>query len=112
MLQTSNLNFWHALGFVVTMKHYQSLQEALEDLKQRGYETDFATGTDGLYCGDLENVRLDPAEFHIDEVYSIEDNSSPDQNCILYAITSISGAKGTIVDTQGAAVKNPNSRSL
>lgn len=83
------------------MKNYQSLTEALDDLKTRGYEADFATETTCLYCGDLD-MRLNPEEFHIDEVYRFEDDdSSPDGSAVLYAISSSTGVRGILVDGYG-----------
>jgi hypothetical protein len=83
------------------MKNYVSLADALDDLRKRGYEADFATETVCLYCGDLD-IRLDPEDFHIDEVYRFEGDSNPDDNSTLYAISSSTGVKGTLVDTYRA----------
>ena len=79
------------------MKTYDTIAHALDDLKKRGYEADFATETVCLYCGDLD-IRMDPEDFHVDEVYRFGDGATPGGNCVLYAITSISGVKGTLVD--------------
>ena len=87
------------------MKNYQSLADALDDLRKRGYEADFATQKVCLYCGDLD-LRLDPEEFTIDEVYRFEGNANPGENAVLYAISSLSGAKGTLVDSYGAQSEN------
>src|ERR1700741_3899614 len=82
------------------MKNYESLVDALDDLKKRGYEADFATETICLYCGDLD-IRLDPEDFHVDEVYRFEGNSNPDDSSVLYAISSSTGVKGTLLDIYG-----------
>ena len=87
------------------MKNYQSLADALDDLKKRGYEADFATETDCLYCGDLD-IRLDAEDFHIDEVYHFESGSSSDKSPTLYAITSSSGVRGNLIDAHGAYPAN------
>jgi hypothetical protein len=87
------------------MKNYDSLIDALDDLKKRGYEADFATQTVCLYCGDLD-IRLDPEDFHVDEHYRFEDGSTPDDNAVLYAISSTTGLKGTLVDAYGAYAEN------
>ena len=89
------------------MKNYESLIDALDDLRKRGYEADFATQTVCLYCGDLD-IRLDPEDFHVDEVYRFEENSNPDDNSVLYAISSSTGVKGTLVDGYGAYNDNLN----
>lgn len=83
------------------MKNYESLVDALDDLRKRGYEEDFATETACLYCGDLD-LRLNPEEFHVDEIYRFEGDSNPDDNVVLYAISASTGVKGTLVDAYGA----------
>ncbi|MBO9631545.1 MAG: phosphoribosylpyrophosphate synthetase [Chitinophagaceae bacterium] len=83
------------------MKNFDSLVDALSDLKERGYDADFATQTVCLYCGDLD-LRLDPEDFHVDEFYRFEGDSNPDDSSVLYAITSATGVKGTLVDAYGA----------
>ena len=63
------------------MKSYESLSDALDDLRKRGYEADFGIETIGLYCGDLD-LRLDPEDFHVDEVYPFEGNISRDDSAV------------------------------
>jgi hypothetical protein len=87
------------------MKSYESLADALDDLRKKGYEADFGIETIGLYCGDLD-LRLDPEDFHVDEIYRFEGNISCDDSAVLYAISSITGVKGTVVD--GYGVHNGN----
>ena len=89
------------------MKNYESLVDALDDLRKRGYEADFATQTVCLYCGDLD-IRLDPEDFHVDEIYRFEGNSNPDDNTVLYAISSITGVKGVLVDAYGTYSEHLN----
>jgi hypothetical protein len=88
------------------MKNYESMVDALNDLKERGYWADFGTDTVCLYCGELD-IRLNPEEFHVDEVYHFEGNSGAD-NTELYAITSSTGVKGILVDTSGVYAKKLN----
>lgn len=87
------------------MKNYESLVDALSDLRERGYIADFKTLQICLYCGDLD-IRLNPEEFNIDEVYRFEGDSNPDDSSIVYAITSNTGVKGTLVDAYGAYSAN------
>lgn len=87
------------------MKNYESLVDALDDLKTRGYQQDFETASFCLYCSDLD-IRLNPEEFHVDEVYRFEGDSNPDDSAVLYAITSNTGVKGTLVDGYGAYSEN------
>lgn len=87
------------------MKNYESLVDALDDLKKRGYEADFELQSNCLYCNHLD-LRLYEEEFHIDEVHRFEGDSNPDDNAVVYALTSPTGVKGTIVDGYGASAAN------
>ena len=89
------------------MKNYDSLVDALSDLRQRGYEADFATESFCLYCGELD-IRLNPEAFHVDEVYRFEGDSSPDDTSVLYAISSSVGLRGTLVDGYGVNAEHLN----
>jgi hypothetical protein len=83
------------------MKNYESLADALDDLKKRGYDNDFEPQSFCLYCSTLD-LRLEEEEFNVDEVYRFEGDSSSNDNAVVYALTSTTGAKGTIVDGHGA----------
>lgn len=89
------------------MKNYETLVDALDDLKERGYLADFATDKVCLYCGDLD-IRLNPEEFNIDEVYRFEGDSGVDDSVVVYAISSSTGVKGTLVDAYGTYSENLN----
>src|ERR1044071_391428 len=89
------------------MKNYDSLVDALNDLKQRGYTADFATDVVCLYCGDLD-IRLDPEDFHVDETYRFDGDASPDGSSVLYAISSATGVRGTLVDAYGTYSEHLN----
>ena len=84
------------------MKTYESLVDALDDLRKRGYEADFELQLNCLYCSNLD-MRLYEEEFQIDEVYRFKGDSSPDDNAVVYALTSPTGVKGTIVNGYGAS---------
>ena len=79
------------------MKNFDSIVNAVSDLKHKGYDADFYTQTICLYCGDLD-LRLDPEDFHVDEIYKIGAGDSS----AVYAITSSNGVKGTLVDSSGS----------
>ena len=82
------------------MNNYDSFADALNDLRERGYNADFEPQSNCLYCDSLD-IRLYEEEFHIDEVYHFEDDANPDNNTVIYALTSPTGVKGTIVDGYG-----------
>jgi len=87
------------------MKNYESLADALDDLRKRGYEAEFETQSPCLYCSDLD-LRLIEEEFQVDEVYRFKEDSNADDNVVVYAISSSTGVKGTILDAPGASPEN------
>lgn len=83
-------------------REYDTMVEALEDLKKRGYLYDFNLESHGL--GSMihdETVALSPAEFDIVEVHRFEGMTNPSDSSILYVIESRSGLKGTLVSAYG-----------
>lgn len=94
------------------MKNYESLIDTLTDLKGKGYKEDFEIEPYCLYCGDLD-LRLDPDDFHVDEVYRFKGNgnASPEQP-FLFAISTSSGIKGILVDNHGIYEGNKPSEWL
>jgi hypothetical protein len=90
------------------MENYESVNEALSDLKKKGYEAKlyFETESFCLYCGDLD-MRLNPEAYHVDESLRIDDPSHPNGSETVYAISTSSGIKGTLVDTNDANAGRP-----
>ena len=82
------------------MKKYDSLVDALDDLKKRGYSAELEPQSDCLYCSNLD-LRLNEEEFNVDEVHRIGEGGSPADNGVVYALTSPTGVKGTIVNGFG-----------
>lgn len=85
------------------MTNYQSLEDALAALRQKGYNADFTTETEihCLYSGEFD-MRLEPEEFHVDESYRFDGPDGYESEMRLYAISSpVSGVKGTLVDMEG-----------
>ena len=82
------------------MKTFETLFEAITDLKNRGYSSDFNLHPEWIECPPL-NLKLNPAEFHVDEVHRFEGATDPDDSAVLYAISS-SEIKGLLVDAYGA----------
>lgn len=81
------------------MENYLSPDDALSDLRKKGYATDlgFETNPFGLYSGDLD-MRLNPEAYHVDESFRIDDPSHPNESETVYAISTASGVKGTVMD--------------
>jgi hypothetical protein len=83
------------------MKNFETLTEALTDLKKRGYSNDFNLQPEAIECGPL-NLRLRPEDFHVDEIHRFEGMTDPDDSTILFAVSSSAGVRGVIVDAYGA----------
>lgn len=82
------------------MYTYNTLVEAIDDLKQRGYTYDFNLGADRVSCPALE-LELHPEQFSVEEVYRFEGMSNPDDNAVVYAIAGHDGVRGVLVDAYG-----------
>ena len=81
-------------------KIFETLSEAVTDLRRRGYVHDFNLHSEWIECLPL-NLQLKPADFHVDEVHRFEGMNNPDDSSILFAIQSPAGVKGIIVDAYG-----------
>lgn len=82
------------------MKHFETLTEAMEDLRGRGYEHDFAPKKDYLQEKSTD-TKLTSDEFNVDEFHRFEGTSDPGDEMTLYAITAANGMKGVFVSAQG-----------
>ena len=83
------------------MKTYETVTEALKDLKLRGFTTDFNIAFDKLICSE-NKVCLNPNEFEIVEVHRFEGETDPGDENVVYAIESKDGTiKGTMSSAFG-----------
>lgn len=91
--------------------HFNSLSEATNGLKARGYVNDFNLKVDCVECPALQ-LQLRPEHFTIDEFHRFEGMSSTDDNSIVFAITSDKGVKGVLVDAYGVYASNLNDKMI
>lgn len=83
------------------MKDYGTLSQAINMLKlEEGYEYDFNLLDEKIEIKS-ENETYEVHDFNVDKVLRFEGPSSPDDNAILYAITTADGKKGVLVDGYG-----------
>ena len=83
------------------MKTYDTVTEALKDLKLRGFTIDFNIAFDKIICSE-NKICLNPNEFEITEVYRFEGETDPGDENVVYAIESKDGtAKGTMSSAYG-----------
>jgi hypothetical protein len=82
------------------MYTYDTVSEAVNGLKKRGYNIDFNLQYDCIACHKT-SLRLPPDEFEITEVHRYEGNSDPADEAVVYAIESRHGEKGVLVNGFG-----------
>jgi hypothetical protein len=80
---------------------YGTLSETIDGLKKDGYTLDFNVSQDAIVCP-LTDEKLSPQDFRIDKVYRFEGDTNPDDQSVLYAISSQkSDRKGVLVNGYG-----------
>ena len=74
------------------MYNYDTVTEAIKDLKARGFTLDFNLQANALQCFNPDLV-LEPEEFEIKEIYRFEGDTNPSDEEIVYAIESKDGQR-------------------
>ncbi|MDO7852471.1 phosphoribosylpyrophosphate synthetase [Hymenobacter convexus] len=82
-------------------KTFDSESAALRDLARRGYVHDYNL-TGAQQPNPNLDIRVNPARFHIREVYRFEGDSNPADECVIYAIESDSAVKGVLINGYGS----------
>lgn len=84
------------------MYNYDTISEALNDLKKRGYTIDFNLQENCLVCN---NDKFEIADFEVAEVYRFEGNTDPADAAIVFGIESNTGIKGVLVSGYGISAE-------
>lgn len=84
------------------MYSYDTLSEAVNDLKKRGFDLDFNLEKNCLVCN---SGKLDVKDFEIVEFYRFEGDTDPSDEAIVYAIESANGLKGVLVSGYGISAE-------
>ncbi len=92
-------------------KCYDTVTEAMADLKKRGYTIDFSILPDKEFLhSQLPATVLSPDEFEIDDFYRFEGETDPGDQMIVYAISSKkNNLKGIVVNAYGIYADNASS---
>jgi hypothetical protein len=69
--------------------HYATVAEALEELIKNGFTYDFNLQD--------ENIKKNPHNYEIEHVYRYDGDTDPDEEAVVYGISSNSGEKGVFV---------------
>lgn len=81
---------------------YDTVSEAVNGLKGRGYLLDFNLQGNCLIC---QGNKLDIQDFEITEVYRFEGSTDPSDEAVVYAIESVDGLKGILVSGYGISAE-------
>jgi len=77
---------------------YDTVTEAVNGLKKRGFAVDFNLRENCLVC---HNGKFDVDDFEIVETHRFEGNTDPSDEAVVYAIESKDGMKGVLVNGYG-----------
>ena len=82
---------------------YDTVSQAINGLKQRGFTLDFNLEENCLICNDR---KYDVSDFEITEVYRFEGNTDPADEAVVYGIESKEdGVKGVLVSGYGISAE-------
>ena len=88
------------------MYTYDTVSDAVNGLKKRGYTMDFNLDENCIVC---HEDKFNPEDFEIVEVYRFEGNSDPADEAIVYAIESNKGHKGVLINGYGPSSETMSS---
>ncbi len=88
------------------MISYDTVSEALNGLKERGFDLDFNLDENCLVCQD---DKFNVNDFEIVEVYRFEGNTDPSDEAVVYGIQSSNGLKGVLVNGYGISADTMSS---
>lgn len=81
---------------------YDTLSQATNGLKERGFTVDFNLEENCLVCN---TNRFDVHDFEIVEVYRFEGDSNPSDESVVYGVKSKNGMKGVLVSGYGISAE-------
>ena len=79
--------------------HYETVSQAIAELRKRGFTYDFNLEENCITC---HPEKFSPGEFEIVDTYRYEGTTDPADEAIVYGIESHSGIKGVLVTSYGA----------
>jgi len=95
-------------------KSYDTVTEAMAELKKLGYTIDFSLlpEKECIICHDTK-TELSPDDFKIDSFYRFEGDSDPGDEMVVYAISSTNNKqKGIIVNAYGMYANHASSELI
>ena len=91
-------------------ENYGTLSETINALVAVGYDVDLNVKEDCLICHEFDQ-SFSPEEFEIDKVYRFDGATNPDDESIVYAISSQKfDVKGVLVNGYGPSADEATSK--
>ncbi len=91
------------------MQNYETVVDAINGLKARGYTLDFNLAFDKIKCAQTGEC-LNPSQFEITETYRFEGETNPSDEDVVYAIESKDEkTKGVLTSAFGIYADNIHS---
>jgi hypothetical protein len=90
---------------------YNTLSEAVEQLKKRGFSRNLSVNAQGELI-EAGEVSFKPSEVKLVEFHRFEGTSDPADMSIVYALETTTGVKGCVVDSFGAEGSEVTSRFM
>jgi len=85
----------------MAMNTYDTVIDATNNLRRRGYTTNFVLSDDKMHDSDSDNFYA-PKDMQIDEFHRFEGMSNPADSSIVFAVSCKDGTKGLVVSSYGA----------
>jgi hypothetical protein len=82
---------------------YKDLADAVESLKEKGFDHTFELGDDHITCKSL-NAEYSPDDLSILESHSFDKGTDPGSESTIHAIQSSNGVKGILILSYGVHV--------
>jgi hypothetical protein len=82
---------------------YDTVSEAVNGLKKRGFSLDFNLDENCLVCA---AGKYKASDFSIVEVHRFEGNTDPADEAVVYGIESNNGQKGVLVNGYGISAES------
>lgn len=91
---------------------FGTLSQTVDGLKKEGYIMDFNIQDECIVCHQ-RNTKLSPDDFEIDKVYRFEGDSNPDDEAVVYALSSPKfGVKGLLVNGYGTSADDASAKMV
>ena len=91
------------------MFSYDTVSEAVNGLKKRGFTLDFNLQENCIVCND---DKFNVEDFEIVEVHRFEGNTDPSDEAVVYAIQSVKGQNGVLVNGYGISAESIGSEMV